>query len=227
VPLRPLSPAAPRPAPAPARAVPGGARPCPRSPRTRLQPCAVGLYLARRRSSPPVWRALWGAGGRLRGGSETGLHRAGNLRNRIQERAAIEREKSPAFGWVCLFVCPLSVVSYLRAAEPTPAPPLPASRFLPRCPAAEGGKFGGSRTTGAGSARPQPARPRGGKAPSGEGRRECSVPLPARPRATSGPKQPSPTPPLPADPPGGNGAGEREAGSAVPSPRSRHGQPPR
>lgn len=106
--------------------------------------------------SPPIWRAPplpFGACDRLQRVSETGLHRAGNLRNRIQERAVIKRESlwhSTLF--VCLFV---RFLLFLTFARPSP-PPAPTSH-LRCCPGARRGKFWKSRTKGAGSAQP-PAR---------------------------------------------------------------------
>lgn len=104
--------------------------------------------------------------------SETGLHRAGNLRNRIQERAGIKRESlwhSTGFVWLVVF---LVVVSYLCPANPTPAP---SSHLLLRGPGAGRGKFGKWRTKGAGRAEPG----RAGRAPV-PGLDEPAPLLPAR-----------------------------------------------
>lgn len=143
----------------------------------------------RRRSSPPIWRVpalLFGACDRLQRLSELGLHRAGNLRNRIQERAVISRAslRRPPVSF-----CPAPLRRFSRSLPlPGRAPPAPTSHLLLRCPGARSGNFGKCGTKAALGPRSRTAAPRRAPkartAPSGTAGRGGSADAPA----TSGPR---------------------------------------
>lgn len=135
--------------------------------------------------------SLWGCD-RLQRVSETGLHRAGNLRNRIQERAVIKRE----ILWNSIvFVCLFGFLLFLTSARPIlpPPPPLTSS-----CAAQEPGE----ESLGSGGQRERAGlRPAGGsRLPSRlPGREQRSARSACASRQASA--VPAARPPLPPAPP--------------------------